>query len=296
MPSYPNELPSAGVIPGMLSSGAPPAPTVTNASSNYSSPYASSYGGYNQTPFNLGSQALGQAGSLVSSVVSPESRDRAAARLRSWSDTAGRANEQTYMDQQNARGRADTGMTDRGLGDIRRGTQENFSRGLADMESQYDQTALKAGELMSGIGQNYGTLGNQQGTLQLGEAVGMGRLGVDQQNADTSLYGENVNAYGQGANWTNSLSGLLNSLTGVYNANADAAHTSNDDMIRSWLAFAQNANVFNNPGGNGAMVDFFKQLGMDPSTFSFFQPPGSGGGGSVPGGVSTSHNSIDKGK
>lgn len=129
-------------------------------------------------PFQTGMDYLNQAAQTTQNAVSPESRDRAAARVRAGLDRQRVAGEREVMDQEAARGTANSGRADAGKARNTGNYYSALGQGLGEVESNWTAQSLQAGSQMGNLGQ----------TAMTGA--------VAKQNADTNT----ANQYLQGGN------------------------------------------------------------------------------------------------
>lgn len=255
------------------------APGLVNYSSGYLPSQTKNYQGYNQQPFAEAQSMFRSAADTARSVASPESQDRAAARLRARMDTMFNASDQELRDKQAGYGTLNSGRAQYDLGRNMAARYGATASGLADLDEQYQQLALQSAATMSGIGSNMGSLGQQWGQLGLDEATSLGELGLKGLGADTSAQEAGVGAF--------------NANTDLFNTQANASHMQNDDIVRMLTTILQSGNVLKDP--KGALGAFFQSMGIDPATLSFYAPTsttintpqgasgtsGGGGGGGV---------------
>lgn len=97
---------------------------------------------------------------------SPESLDRAAARLRSRVDTQQRAQDQQAADQFAGRGQSNSGGYDYARAMNRYGAQQAYATGLADTEDNYDKQRQAGAQILGTLGSQYGQTAGQEGDYQ----------------------------------------------------------------------------------------------------------------------------------
>lgn len=244
---------------GLVNYGSAPtgsAPGLVNYSSGYLPSQTKNYQGYNQQPFTDAQSMFKTAADTARNVASPESQDRAAARLRARMDTMYNASDQELRDKQAGYGTLNSGRAQYDLGRNMAARYGATASGLADLDEQYAKLALDAADSLSTTGNNMTTLGDKWGTLGLTEAIDLGTLGLKGLESDTEAQKAGTDAF--------------NSNIDLYNTQANASHMQNDDIVRMLTTILQSGNVLKDP--KGALGSFFQSMGIDPATLSFYAP------------------------
>jgi len=129
-------------------------------------PYQYDPTGYGtEQPFQRANAAYEQASTYA--MPSMESRDRAAARVRSRVNQQRLGDDQTTNDMYQRRGLGGSGMNTRALGQNRYAAQQAYGSGLADMEDDFVQQQQKGADIYSQIGAGYAQMGEGQAKLGL---------------------------------------------------------------------------------------------------------------------------------
>lgn len=126
-------------------------------------PYDTTGGYGTEQPFQRANAAYEQAGNYA--MPSMESRDRAAARVRSRVNQQRLGNDQTTNDSYQRRGMGGSGMNQRALGANRYSADQAYATGLADVEDDFVAQQQKGADIYSQIGAGYGQMGEAQGRI-----------------------------------------------------------------------------------------------------------------------------------
>lgn len=240
------------------SAAAPGAPT----------PNVPTYNGFDPKTYGNAENYFSQAAGYANQAVSPQSLDRASARVRNRVDTATRANEMDIRDRYAGRGMLNSGAASLAQAQNRQAGMSAYGTGLAQVQDDYNTRLLTAAQNMGSIGNYAADAAGAKGRLALDETTALNQAAVDKQNADTNRY------------------------TAENNGALD---------IRKFLAdltqnFAAYGNTFSDPQ---MLKQILASFGLDISGLQFYQPPtgdrfgadpgnanptggkGSGGGGSI---------------
>lgn len=151
---------------------------------------------YQPQPFNQASGYFAEA--AKNATPSPESLDRAAARLRSRTDQAARATQQETTDSFAGRGLGTSGMYRAAQQRNRAASQGTYASGLAQLEDDYTKRLQESSQYLTAAGTGLANSGYQQGQLQ-GQAEelrqGQGALdlkGQELQNTRQTDFGKNL--------------------------------------------------------------------------------------------------------
>lgn len=148
---------------------------------------------YDPTQFNNTYGYYQQA--AQNAMPSPESVDRAAARLRNRTDTQYNANAQRTTDQFANRGRANSGAHDYAQIMNNYGRQQAYSSGYAQILDDYEKNRMQGAANLGNIASQWGNTANNQGQLgiqdraqTLSEEIEPRRTSVLEQEANTHGY------------------------------------------------------------------------------------------------------------
>lgn len=182
-PNYINLFPDQ---PTLNSGGSPQTPSTGGGSPR---PPAQRAPYYNDAPFYDAYGSFRSASDTIRGAASPESLDRAAARLRSRLDTRQRAAQQETTDQYASRGLAASGANDRAQRQLFSDSQSAYAEGLGSLENEFLNRQLQAGQALGDVGQGYGSVGQAQGAL----GIQAGGLGLQQAELDENRRTNRVN-------------------------------------------------------------------------------------------------------
>jgi hypothetical protein len=130
-------------------------------------------------PFNTQSDYYNAASQYA--VPSPESLDRAAARLRARTDTTTRANQQQITDQYAGRGTASSGAYNQQLMQNMAAGQNAFSQGYGQLQDDYVKQQQAGAGILSNIGTQLGDQSLQGRGLDIQQLLGQGNLDVQRE-------------------------------------------------------------------------------------------------------------------
>lgn len=133
---------------------------------------------YSGQPFQQAADSYGQAANYA--IPSMQSRDRAAARVRSRTDAARVAGDQQIADQYQRRGMGGSGAYYGALDRNRAASQSAYATGLADMETGFSDQEQKGADIFSQIGAGYTDMGKAQAEMDLGQQ----KLNVDRDSVE----------------------------------------------------------------------------------------------------------------
>lgn len=117
---------------------------------------------------------------------SPESMDLAAARLRSRTDNYAKAQGQGIQDQYASRGMGNTGAYNLAQTRNQQSAGNSYASGLADIQNDYWTQRREGASTLGNIGASYGNTASQESDAGINEGLGLGKLNIEQQNADTA--------------------------------------------------------------------------------------------------------------
>lgn len=126
-------------------------------------PYDATSGYGTEEPFQRANAAYEQASTYA--MPSMESRDRAAARVRSRVNQQRLGNDQTVNDSFQRRGLGGSGMNQRRLGQNLYSADQAYATGLSEVEDNYVTQQQKGADIYSQIGAGYGQMGQAQGQI-----------------------------------------------------------------------------------------------------------------------------------
>lgn len=119
---------------------------------------------------------------------SPESLDRASARLRSRVDTQQRAADQQAGDMYAGKGMSNSGRYDAARRSNQYGAQQAYSSGLADQWDSYQKQRQAGAGILGQLGSSYGNTATQQGDYQNTREFKPIELGIANRQAATNQY------------------------------------------------------------------------------------------------------------
>ena len=164
---------------------------------------------YDPTAFNQASGYFAEA--AKNAAPSPESLDRAAARLRSRTDTAARAAQQETTDSFAGRGLGTSGMYRAAQQRNRAASQGSYASGLAQLEDDYTKRLQESSQYLTQAGTGAANAGYQSGQLQgTAEELRQGQGALDLKGQELS----NTRQTDFGKNLIDSLLALSQSATG----------------------------------------------------------------------------------
>ena len=117
-------------------------------------------------PFDQSYNWFNQAGQTAANAISPESRDRAAARLRASLDVAKRRDMETVGNQEAARGSMNSGRLDKRRGSVYDSYYQSLSKGLGENENNFLTQSLNASNAMQGAGSGMAGAAAAQGGVR----------------------------------------------------------------------------------------------------------------------------------
>lgn len=185
---------------------------------------------YNQAPFQSAYGYFDQAANAA--LPSPESLDRAQARVRSRVDTAGKANEMKIRDTYAGRGTLNSGGADQSLRQNMYNTTSALSTGLAQTEDDYSQRRQAGSQILAGIGTGVGQVGKSEGDLGLESYIAPEKLNIENKQVEGNLQNDQLS----------NLINMLTSMGTVGNARGDA----NNNDPRLALEFDSNFRTLKN--------------------------------------------------
>lgn len=169
---------------------------------------------YDPTPFNQASGYFADA--AKNAAPSPESLDRAAARLRSRTDTAARATQQETADSFAGRGLGASGMYNAAQQRNRAASQGTYASGLAQLEDDYTKRLQESSQYLTAAGTGAANAGYQHGQLEgTGEELRQGQTALDYKGQEL----KQTNSRDFGKNLIDALLALSQAATGDNDAN-----------------------------------------------------------------------------
>lgn len=205
------------------------------------SPTVPTYNGFNPQSYGNAENYLGQAAGYVNQAVSPQSLDRASARVRNRVDTATRANEMDIRDRYAGRGMLNSGAASLAQSQNRQAGMSAYGTGLAQVQDDYNTRLLTAAQNMGSIGNHAADAAGAKGRLALDETTALNQAAVDKQNADTNRY----------------------------SAEVDGASTSKNFALSLLQNYASFGNSFQDPQ---MLQQILAKLGLDISGLEFYTP------------------------
>ena len=164
---------------------------------------------YDPTPFNQAGGYFAEA--AKNAAPSPESLDRAAARLRSRTDTTARATQQETADSFAGRGLGTSGMYSAAQQRNRAASQGSYASGLAQIEDDYTKRLQESSQYLTAAGTGAANAGYQRGQLEgTGEELRQGQRALDYKGQEL----KQSNSRDFGKNLIDSLLALSQSSTG----------------------------------------------------------------------------------
>lgn len=139
---------------------------------------------YSDTPFQNAYSYFDQAAKAA--LPSPESMDQAAARLRSRTDGYANAQRQQIQDQYASRGMGNSGAYQLAQTRNNMAANNSYASGLADIQKDWWDQQQTGAQTLSQIGQGYGQTASSQAESGINDALGSGKLNIEQQNANTN--------------------------------------------------------------------------------------------------------------
>jgi hypothetical protein len=134
------------------------------------------------------------ADAVKNAAPSPESLDRAAARLRSRTDTTARAASQETADQFAGRGLGASGMYGAARERGRAASQGTYASGLAQLEDDYTKRLQDSSQYYTAAGNGVANLGQQRNDFGAkSEELAQGNRTLDLK--DTQVKNDNVNSF-----------------------------------------------------------------------------------------------------
>lgn len=115
-----------------------------------------------QNPFDQSYDWFNQAGQTAQSAVSPQSRDRAAARLRASMDLARDRRLRGVADEDASRGRGTSGLASKRQDNVWGEYYNSLSQGMGTLENDYANQSLNASNAMSNAGQGISSAATNQ--------------------------------------------------------------------------------------------------------------------------------------
>lgn len=129
----------------------------------------------NYQPFQQGYDYMNQA--AQNAMPSPESLDRAGARLRARTDTNRRAADEETADRYAGSGRMNSGGYEAARRGNMIGAQNAYATGYSQLEDDYEKNRMEGAKNLGQIGSNYSGAANDMGTLNLAED----QFGLDEE-------------------------------------------------------------------------------------------------------------------
>lgn len=137
---------------------------------------------YSDTPFQNAYSYLDQARQFA--MPSPESLDRASARVRSRVDNQTNTNANQINEQYVGSGLGVTGMRQAQLGQNRAAGMQALGSGLADVQEDYWNKQQTGATNLANMGAQYGNIAQEQGNLALTQGIKGREMDISQQVAN----------------------------------------------------------------------------------------------------------------
>lgn len=138
---------------------------------------------YSNQPFQQSYQYLDKA--AENAMPSPESRDRAYARVRSRLTNERNTRDQELGDSYAGRGMSNAGGYDQAKERSYGQYLSNYGSGMAEVEDNFDKSQQAGSKILGDIGNSYGGIAGEQGKLGVDEGLGQRKLNIDDYNSQT---------------------------------------------------------------------------------------------------------------
>lgn len=142
---------------------------------------------YSDQPFQQSYNYLDQAAS--SAMPSPESRDRAYARVRSRLSGERNTRDQELGDQYAGRGQTNSGGYDQAKERSYGQYLSNYGSGMSELEDNYEKQRMEGAKTLQGVGTAYGNVANDQASRGIDQGLGNEKLRIDDYNSQSQRLG-----------------------------------------------------------------------------------------------------------